>query len=79
MARKHRRALPDVSEADVMPTEHASVLTGNEALVAEIREIADKLERDQTTRGDLKIITRALKELRYAFKVFKPVPAARGR
>ncbi|QDU36396.1 putative lysine decarboxylase [Maioricimonas rarisocia] len=72
MARKHRRALPDVSEADVMPTEHASVLTGNEALIAEIREIADKLERDQTTRGDLKIITRALKELRYAFKVFKP-------
>jgi len=31
-----------------------------------------KLEKDGTTRGDLKILNRTLKELRYAFKVFQP-------
>ena len=41
-------------------------------LIAEIKETADKLERDQATRGDLKILSRSLKELRYAFKVFTP-------
>lgn len=42
------------------------------ALIAEIKETADKLNADQAARGDLKILSRALKELRYAFKVFKP-------
>ena len=41
-------------------------------LIAEIKETADKLDRDQASRGDLKILSRALKELRYAFKVFTP-------
>lgn len=41
-------------------------------LIAEIKETADKLGRDQASRGDLKILSRALKELRYAFKVFTP-------
>lgn len=31
-----------------------------------------RLERDGTTRGDLKILSRTLRELRYAFKVFQP-------
>ncbi|RMF44289.1 MAG: LOG family protein, partial [Planctomycetota bacterium] len=31
-----------------------------------------KLEQDGTTRGDLKILSRTLRELRYAFKVFQP-------
>lgn len=31
-----------------------------------------RLEKDGTTRGDLKILNRTLKELRYAFKVFQP-------
>ena len=42
------------------------------ALIAEIKETADKLGQDQATRGDLKLLSRALKELRYAFKVFTP-------
>jgi hypothetical protein len=42
------------------------------ALIAEIKETADKLDRDQATRGDLKLLSRSLKELRYAFKVFTP-------
>jgi len=41
-------------------------------LIGQIKESADKLAEDQTTRGDLKILSRSLRELRYAFKVFKP-------
>jgi uncharacterized protein (TIGR00730 family) len=72
MARKHRRALPDVSESVVLPTEHDPDPNRTFELIDEIRETADKLERDQATRGDLKIIARSLKEFRYAFKFFKP-------
>jgi uncharacterized protein (TIGR00730 family) len=46
--------------------------TGIEHLVQQIRETADKLIRDQTNRGDVKLLSTALKELRYAFKVFAP-------
>jgi uncharacterized protein (TIGR00730 family) len=45
-------------------------------LIALIRESADKLHADRTDRGDLKILSRTLRELRYAFKVFG---AYRGR
>lgn len=45
-------------------------------LLDQIRETADKLHRDAATRGDLKLLSRSLKELRYAFKVFTPY---RGR
>ncbi len=41
-------------------------------LVDRIKESADKLASDRTSRGDLKILSRALRELRYAFKVFAP-------
>lgn len=41
-------------------------------LIAEIKETADKLDRDQATLGDLKILSRSLREMRYAFKVFTP-------
>src|SRR5262245_60801313 len=41
-------------------------------LIDTIKETADKLSRDGTTRGDLKILSRTLRELRYAFKVFAP-------
>ena len=46
MTRKKPIALPDVSESDVMPTEHDSVLTGQSVLIDEIKETADKLGRD---------------------------------
>jgi hypothetical protein len=39
-------------------------------LIASIRESAEHLARDRTSRGDLKILSRTLRELRYAFKVF---------
>ncbi|HJT33053.1 MAG TPA: LOG family protein [Pirellulales bacterium] len=41
-------------------------------LIALIKESADKLAHDKTSRGDLKILSRTLRELRYAFKVFSP-------
>lgn len=46
-------------------------------LIAQIKESADKLARDRTSRGDLKILSRSLRELRYAFKVFSPHRAQR--
>lgn len=42
----------------------------NEDLLAELVETFLKLARDKTNRGDLKILSRSLKELRYAFKIF---------
>lgn len=41
-------------------------------LVQTIKETADKLAVEGTTRGDIKILSRTLRELRYAFKVFSP-------
>lgn len=41
-------------------------------LIDLIKESAAKLERDHPRRGDLKILSRTLRELRYAFKVFAP-------
>ena len=41
-------------------------------LIQTIKELADKLAGDHTSRGDLKILSRTLLELRYAFKVFSP-------
>jgi uncharacterized protein (TIGR00730 family) len=41
-----------------------------EQLVQQIRETADKLLRDHATRGDVKLLNTALKELRYSFKIF---------
>ena len=41
-------------------------------MINRIKESADKLARDGSSRGDLKNVSRALRELRYAFKVFSP-------
>jgi uncharacterized protein (TIGR00730 family) len=41
-------------------------------LIDDIKQSADRLASDQTSRGDLKLLSRALRELRYAFKVFAP-------
>src|SRR5258708_6536315 len=45
---------------------------GLDQLAQQIRETADKLVRDEASRGDMKLVSTALKELRYAFKIFKP-------
>lgn len=46
---------------------------GIDELIQQIKETADKLLRDKANRGDVKLLSTALRELRYAFKVFAPV------
>lgn len=41
-------------------------------LIERIKQSAEKLEAQGSTRGDLKIVSRAMRELAYAFKVFTP-------
>jgi uncharacterized protein (TIGR00730 family) len=43
---------------------------GVEEYALQIKETADKLLRDQASRGDLKLLATAIRELRYCFKVF---------
>lgn len=41
-------------------------------LLQVMRHTIDRLEKDKSARGDLKILSRTLRELRYAFSVFRP-------
>ncbi len=58
--------MPSKSGAEHHPNRHVS------DLIEMIKQSADKLEAQGSTRGDLKIISRAMRELAYAFKVFTP-------
>ena len=51
--------------------------SANEDLLAEMLQSLLKLGADESNRGDLKILNRAQKELRYAFKLFAPYRAIR--
>src|SRR5438876_1018057 len=62
--------LEDVHE-DATPHDLRPTLTV-EALAEQIRETAGKLVRDGANIGDAKLLSTALKELRYSFKVFAP-------
>lgn len=70
MTKKKHITHPKDSESEVI--EHDSELRQHSELIAEIKTTADRLAADGATRGDLKILSRALRELRYAFKVFTP-------
>ena len=70
MARKRHVTHPQASEGEVI--EHDFELQQHSELINEIKATADKLQADGATRGDLKILSRALRELRYSFKVFTP-------
>jgi uncharacterized protein (TIGR00730 family) len=61
----------NISDPD-HPLDNAPPPVGIEQLVQQIHETADKLLRDKANRGDVKLLNTALKELRYAFKVFGP-------
>lgn len=50
---------------------------GSEVLIGEMLRTIIKLGAEETNRGDLKILNRALKELRYAFKIFAPYSSVR--
>jgi len=59
-------------EAQIREWLQAAPQPSNADLTAEIIRTVLKLAGDEASRGDLKILNRALKELRYAFKVFAP-------
>ena len=46
-------------------------------LIERLRALVDKLAHEPASRGDLKILSRTLAELRYAFKVFAPYRSVR--
>ncbi len=54
------------------PTDAAQGTIRRRDLYDELRATIDQLEADGTTRGDLKILNRTLRELREAFGVFHP-------
>ena len=70
-ARKGEDAFQQVNEDETQHEEERQPV-GTEQLVQQLKETADKLIRDQANRGDIKLLNTALKELRYAFKVFAP-------
>jgi uncharacterized protein (TIGR00730 family) len=53
------------TDGDLGKTQHGDLLEMMQRTI-------QRLEKDGTTRGDLKILSRTLRELRYAFKVFQP-------
>ncbi len=65
-------AAPVPNELSVSNPQEVERATGhrNSDLVEQIKETADKLERDAASRGDMKILARTLRELRYGFKVY---------
>ena len=64
----HRGPDGNSSDAAGHPRRHRRI----DDLIQRIKESADQLATDEPARGDLKILSRALRELRYAFKVFSP-------
>ncbi len=56
--------------ADQLVAELKNVPDGD--LVGEVVENALKLLRDKTNRGDIKLLNKSLKELRYALRIFSP-------
>ncbi len=60
-----------IHDDEVQPDARRAPL-GIDQLIQQLKETADKLIRDQANRGDVKLLNTALKELRYAFKIFAP-------
>lgn len=58
--------------ADEPLTIDDNLAISNDDLYEVLRDTIQRLEADATARGDLKILSRTLRELRYAFKVFRP-------
>ena len=58
--------------SELLPSIQGAHPSRDEAYVRELVETALKLLRDGTGTGDLKLLNAALRELRYAFKVFAP-------
>lgn len=69
-----KKNLSDSKDQDLPTTEGTDSQSPKKIsdLIDKIRESTTKLQLDNTSRGDLKIVSRTLRELRYAFKVFSP-------
>lgn len=65
-------ALGENEKERPLPANEPSTSLTNEDLIASMRRTIDQLAQSDVSRGDLKILSRSLKELRYAFKVFQP-------
>lgn len=65
-ASDYLQSYPD--EPALGTAEHAP--TGVDELIQQIKDTADKLLRDRASRGDVKLLATAFRELRYSFKVF---------
>src|SRR5215831_11085598 len=72
---------PEADDLPAFPVEQTpageAAPVGIEELIRQIKETADKLLRDQASRGDVKLLSTALRELRYCFKVFAPLRSIR--
>src|SRR5215471_3799666 len=64
-------------EAQVVEWLQSQSGRGNEQLIGEMLRTVLKLGQEDTSRGDLKILNRTLKELRQAFKIFAPYSSTR--
>lgn len=78
MSEEHFAKYPRAEGEDVKERPHPAddpaeiASSGHTDLLDMMSRTLKKLDKDGTTRGDLKILSRTLKELRYAFKVFQP-------
>ena len=69
-------AFQQIHDHDPTRPEEEVKVYGIEHYVQQIKETAEKLAQDRANRGDVKLLSVALRELRYSFKVFA---AYRGR
>lgn len=65
-------ALGDDEHLRPQPAYDSITHVRSEDLLDLMRQTILRLEDDQASRGDLKILSRTLRELRYAFRVFQP-------
>ncbi|MEM6314849.1 MAG: TIGR00730 family Rossman fold protein [Planctomycetota bacterium] len=72
--RKHTVPEADLTRARELAAELVAELAdmNNGDLVGDVIDNALKLLRDRTNRGDIKLIDKSFKELRYALRVFSP-------
>ncbi len=54
------------------PADDPGSALASDDLIDMLQRTVERLRADGTSRGDLKILSRTLRELRYAFKVFQP-------
>jgi uncharacterized protein (TIGR00730 family) len=69
---QHPEARGEDEKERPLPADEAPDSIPSQDLFDSMRRTVQRLEDDDTSRGDLKILDRTLRELRYAFKVFQP-------